>query len=361
MLPTFCPNPSLSHRGISDVDILVDYLCSVGEGIGKLGRGCQAICWGSGAIFFFLKDKEGMAGMQVGSRRTETKDLNSSSVSPSALVSFPSLSVTWLLYPFVFENMTTGAYKFHTFELSWMNNNMMTFSVQVERNLQKILRISLGQMISYYHVGYSGGGWGSILLERVVLGSYSNQIKSNWWWGQNLKLSITPKVFLQSPLQGCSNLSKMTFSPKLTEPGGTWPLLFSAWIITKRVAVSRLVLANTERIHWPSSFSVALSQKLLYFLICKGPLATLNSNLSPAAISSFLMRSQAISFHNQVLLWFPQACKSNAIWASNLHSTKKAKRRCQAENGFATDRTSVNGSAPCFPLQSVCFLAFLPK
>ena len=61
-----------------------------------------------------------MAGMQVGSRRTETKDLNSSSVSPSALVSFPSLSVTWLLYPFVFENMATGAYKFHTFELSWM-------------------------------------------------------------------------------------------------------------------------------------------------------------------------------------------------------------------------------------------------
>ena len=99
--------------------------------------------------------------MQVGSRRTETKDLNSSSVSPSALVSFPSLSVTWLLYPFVFENMATGAYKFHTFELSWMNNNMMTFSVQVERNLQKILRISLGQMISYYHVGYSGGGWGA--------------------------------------------------------------------------------------------------------------------------------------------------------------------------------------------------------
>ena len=87
-----------------------------------------------------------MAGMQVCSRRTETKDLNSSSVSPSALVSFPSLSMTWLLYPFVFGNMATGAYKFHTFELSWMNNNMMTFSVQVERNLQKILRISLGQL-----------------------------------------------------------------------------------------------------------------------------------------------------------------------------------------------------------------------
>ena len=64
----------------------------------------------------------------------------------------------------------------------------------------------------------------------------------------------------------------------------------------------RLFLANTERIRGPTSFSVALSQKLLYFLICKGPLATLNINLSPAAIFSFLTSSQAISFHNQVLL-----------------------------------------------------------
>ena len=104
-----------------------------------------------------------MAGMQVGSRRTETKDLNSSSVSPSAHISFPSLSMTWLLYPFVLGNMVTGAYKFDTVEFSWMSNNMMTFSVQVERNLQKILLDQLGsvahcQMISYYHVGYSGGG-----------------------------------------------------------------------------------------------------------------------------------------------------------------------------------------------------------
>ena len=48
MLPTFCPNPSLSHRGISDVDLLVDYLCSVGEGIGKLGHGCQATLFSIG-------------------------------------------------------------------------------------------------------------------------------------------------------------------------------------------------------------------------------------------------------------------------------------------------------------------------
>ena len=71
--------------------------------------------------------------------------------------------MTWLLYPFVLGNMVTGAYKFDTVEFSWMSNNMMTFSVQVERNLQKILLDQLGsvahcQMISYYHVGYSGGG-----------------------------------------------------------------------------------------------------------------------------------------------------------------------------------------------------------
>lgn len=170
-----------------------------------------------------------------------------------------------------------------------------------------------------------------------------------------------PKSLSSESITGMRQFIQNDLFSKLTEPGSTWSLLFSAWIITKRVAVSHLVLANTQRIHWPSSFSLALSQKLLYFLICKGPLVTLNSNLSPAAISSFWMRSQAISFHNQVLLWFPQARKSNAIWASNLHSTKKAKRRCQAENGLATDSTSVNGSAPCFPLQSVRFLAFLPK
>lgn len=49
------------------------------------------------------------------------------------------------------------------------------------------------------------------------------------------------------------------------------------------------------------------------------------------------MRLQAISFHNKVLLLFPQACKSNGIWGSNLCSAKKASRRCQVENGFAAD------------------------
>ena len=161
-----------------------------------------------GLFFSSSRTRRGWQGCKWVPRRTETKELNSSSVSPSAHISFPSLSMTQLLYPFVLGNMATGAYKLHPFELSWVKNNMMTFSVQAERNLQKILLDQCGsvahcQMISYYHVGYRGGGmgWGGILLERAVFTSYSNQIKSNWWWGQNLKLSITPKVFLQSPLQ----------------------------------------------------------------------------------------------------------------------------------------------------------------
>ena len=134
---------------------------------------------------------------------------------------------------------------------------------------------------------------------------------------------------------------------KLAKPGDTLPLLLSAWIITKRVVDSLLVLVNTHRNRWPSNFTFALPLKLLCFLICKGPWAELDSNLSPAAISNSLMSSQAISFHNQVLLLFPQACKSNGIWGSNVRSAKKAKKRCQTENGFATARASVNGTAPC--------------
>lgn len=115
-----------------------------------------------GLVFSSSRTIRGWQGCTRFPRRTESKDLNSSGFFSSACISFPPLSMAQLpshcsQIPLALGNMATGVYKFHTSELSWMKN-MVTFSVQVQRNLQKILSDKPGsvahcQMISCYHAG----------------------------------------------------------------------------------------------------------------------------------------------------------------------------------------------------------------
>ena len=135
--------------------------------------------------------------------------------------------MTQLLYPFVLGNMATGAYKFHTFELSWVKNNMMTFSVQAERNLQKILLDQLGsvahcQMISYYHVVTVGVGWGG----RYSAGKSSfhflfkpNQIKLVV--GEKSEVIHYPKSLSSESITVMWQFIQDDHFSKLAEPGGT--------------------------------------------------------------------------------------------------------------------------------------------
>lgn len=78
-----------------------------------MASGVQATAEGQGLLF--LPQGQGGDGRDAGSRRTETKDGTIMSLPSPYLLSI-SLSMTWLLYPFVLGNMVTGAYKFDTFE-----------------------------------------------------------------------------------------------------------------------------------------------------------------------------------------------------------------------------------------------------
>lgn len=119
-------------------------------------------------------------------RRTETNDLNTWNLSTSAhiflLLSMAQLHFYYSQILFVLGNMATGAYKFHTWELSWMENNVLTFSAQVERNsykrfwLDKLGSVALlNDQLSSCRC--SSGGY--FVGKTVVLNSYSNRIKSN--------------------------------------------------------------------------------------------------------------------------------------------------------------------------------------
>lgn len=107
-------------------------------------------------------------------------------------------------------------------------------------------------------VAVVGGGGNSVGKESFSILTQTKSNQNGGGRGQNLKLSIFSKVFFRIHYRNEQFIQGDIFS-KLAKPGDALPLLLSAWIITKRVVDSLLLLADTHGIRWPSNFTCALS------------------------------------------------------------------------------------------------------